>query len=319
MTDPMVGVDVTDLAILTELTKDGRAPARRIALVTGLSTSAVARRLSRLERKGIVKGYTIDVDYRSLGFPVLAIMQIQFDGPADADQAGEFARHTSEIQMVSMTAGEWDFIIQIRAKDKSHLKRIVDRFRANAKVQALRVLVAAERHSQDGLGSVRQTEEETSIEIDELDRGILNLLFENARRTMGDISSRLPLSTSSAKRRIQRLEHRGVIGGYTIVLDHGKAGRPVQSIMEVRFRDPVFTVNFGMMEVEYIFEIVGIPDVALMILRTQNLVDLHNAIGRLRRSAQVKGTKTLIVLDAWRPRHLFLPTSASTFPKPCST
>src|ERR1700727_2277465 len=72
-------------------------------------------------------------------------------------------------------------------------------------------------------------------ELDPLDRAIVALLEENARRSFGDVGERDGLSASAVKRRVDRLEESGVITGYTVVVDHAKAGRPIQAFTEVRF------------------------------------------------------------------------------------
>ena len=72
-------------------------------------------------------------------------------------------------------------------------------------------------------------------ELDHIDHQILELLAENARRTMSDIGERVSLSSSAVTRRIERLERSRVIAGYTVVVDHSKAGRPIQAFTEVRY------------------------------------------------------------------------------------
>ncbi|HEX3946446.1 MAG TPA: Lrp/AsnC family transcriptional regulator [Acidimicrobiales bacterium] len=140
--------------------------------------------------------------------------------------------------------------------------------------------------------------------LDELDHKILELLAENARRTMGDIAARASLSPSAVKRRIERLERTGVISGYTVVVDHAKAGQPIQAFTEIRFAgtadlEQVRTAAAAMPEVQYVFTTAGDPD-ALVWLRAPDVAGLGNAIERLRHSGRVTGTKTLIVLDTWQ-------------------
>ncbi len=71
--------------------------------------------------------------------------------------------------------------------------------------------------------------------LDAIDHQIIDLLSQNARRTMADIGEHVSLSASAVTRRIERLERTGVIAGYTVVVDHRKAGRPIQAFTEVRF------------------------------------------------------------------------------------
>ena len=139
--------------------------------------------------------------------------------------------------------------------------------------------------------------------IDDVDHQILELLAENARRTMGDIAERVALSPSAVKRRIDRLEREGVIAGYTVVVDHSKAGRPIQAFTEIRVAgstdlEGIRAAAGAMPEVQSVFITAGDPD-ALVWLRVPDVERLGEAINQLRRSGRVTGTKTLMVLESY--------------------
>ncbi len=72
-------------------------------------------------------------------------------------------------------------------------------------------------------------------EIDAIDHAILDLLQQNARRTVADIAARVNLSAAPVKRRIDRLEQLGVILGYTLLIDHGKLEGSVEAFTELQF------------------------------------------------------------------------------------
>ncbi len=138
------------------------------------------------------------------------------------------------------------------------------------------------------------------IELDDTDRGILDLLAENARRTLGDIGERVGLSAPAVKRRIDRLEAVGVILGYTTRVDHARLGRPLEAFTELRFSgdarvDAIAGIAESIPEVEAVFTIAGDPD-ALAWIRVSDVHELKQVIDRLRGSGHVIGTKTLIVL-----------------------
>lgn len=136
--------------------------------------------------------------------------------------------------------------------------------------------------------------------LDAIDRTILDLLAENARRTLGDIGGRVGLSAPAVKRRIDRLEGAGVILGYTTRVDHAKLGRPLEAFTELRFSgdarvDAIAGIANEIAEVQAVFTIAGDPD-ALAWIRVSDVHELKRVIDRLRGSGDVIGTKTLIVL-----------------------
>ena len=55
--------------------------------------------------------------------------------------------------------------------------------------------------------------------MDGIDRKIIALLRENARRSFQDIGEQVSLSAPAVKRRVDRLEESGVIKGYTATVD----------------------------------------------------------------------------------------------------
>jgi Lrp/AsnC family leucine-responsive transcriptional regulator len=141
---------------------------------------------------------------------------------------------------------------------------------------------------------------ELEYDLDTTDRTILDLLAENARRTLGDIGERVGLSAPAVKRRIDRLEAAGVILGYTTRVDHAKLGRPLEAFTELRFSgdarvDAIAAIADEIAEVQAVFTIAGDPD-ALAWIRVSDVHELKQVIDRLRGSGDVIGTKTLIVL-----------------------
>jgi Lrp/AsnC family transcriptional regulator, leucine-responsive regulatory protein len=144
-------------------------------------------------------------------------------------------------------------------------------------------------------------------DLDETDRTIIDLLVENARRTLGDIATRVGLSAPAVKRRIDRLEAAGVILGYTTRVDHTKLGRPLEAFCELRFSgdarvDAIAGIGDAIPEVEAVFTIAGDPD-ALAWIRVSDVHELKRVIDRLRSTGEIIGTKTLMVLGTSAFRH----------------
>jgi Lrp/AsnC family transcriptional regulator, leucine-responsive regulatory protein len=159
----------------------------------------------------------------------------------------------------------------------------------------------------------------SNVDLDPTDHQILELLSQNARRTMADIGERVSLSASAVTRRIERLERAGVIAGYTVVIDHRKAGRPIQAFTEVRYAGTadlkeIKDTAIELPEVQAVFTTAGDPD-ALVWLQVPDVERLGQVIEQLRRRGRVTGTKTLIVLDTWS-RHRALEPDRTPAHKP---
>ncbi len=155
----------------------------------------------------------------------------------------------------------------------------------------------------------------SAVDLDQTDHRIIELLSHNARRTMADIGEKVSLSASAVTRRIERLEKSGVIAGYTVVVDHRKAGRPIQAFTEVRFAGTadlkeIKETAIQLPEVQAVFTTAGDPD-ALVWLQVPDVERLGQVIEQLRRRGRVTGTKTLIVLDTWSRQTSFEPERPS--------
>ena len=80
---PEVSPLLDDIArqLLNELQKNARASYADLARITGLSPSAAAERLRRLEDAGVIRGYRAEIDPEALGLGITALIRISADGP----------------------------------------------------------------------------------------------------------------------------------------------------------------------------------------------------------------------------------------------
>lgn len=81
---------------------------------------------------------------------------------------------------------------------------------------------------------------DTTVTLDEVDRGVLHLLQQDARNTTAEgIAERVGVSASTVRNRIGKLEEGGVIQGYQPILDYERANLPLRVlfICTVRARE----------------------------------------------------------------------------------
>jgi DNA-binding Lrp family transcriptional regulator len=138
--------------------------------------------------------------------------------------------------------------------------------------------------------------------IDQIDLAILELLKQDARRTVTDIASRVNLSLAPVKRRIDRLERTGVIRGFTVILDPSKVKTGVDAYSELRIGpggvDELLQFAQSLPEVTEASSLAGDTDILLR-LRVDDLEHLHRIVNELRGNPRVRGIRTLITLKTW--------------------
>jgi Lrp/AsnC family leucine-responsive transcriptional regulator len=120
-------IDAVDHLLLGELQADGRLSLAELGRRVGLSAPAVADRLRRLERSGVITGYGADVDPRALGYTLSAIMRIRPTARL-IPKVAELARETPEVVECHRITGEDCFFMKLHVRHVQHLEEVIDSF-----------------------------------------------------------------------------------------------------------------------------------------------------------------------------------------------
>jgi Lrp/AsnC family transcriptional regulator, leucine-responsive regulatory protein len=119
--------DVTNRRILEELQQDGRLSLAELGRRVGLSPPAVAERVQRLERDGVIVGYHARVDPRAIGYTLMSVIRVR-PAPRQIAKVAELARDTPEIVECHRITGEDCFFMKATVRDVEHLEEVIDRF-----------------------------------------------------------------------------------------------------------------------------------------------------------------------------------------------
>lgn len=124
-----VDLDDLDRAILRALVADGSLSSKSVADLVGLSQPAAWRRVRRLEIAGVIRGRTLLLDRKKLGFSVVVFLGIRLAGKGRLDlEAFERAvQAIPEVQLVQHVLGVYDYRLRIVARDLSDFERILRR------------------------------------------------------------------------------------------------------------------------------------------------------------------------------------------------
>jgi Lrp/AsnC family leucine-responsive transcriptional regulator len=131
------GPDPLDERILRLLVRDARASYTDMGVAVGLSANAVAQRVRRLERSGLIRGYRADLDPAVDGGAVGALVYLRtaIDADADALEAGLAA--LPEVVEVLDLAGPVDYQVRLRCAEQPALYDVVQLIRALPGVTAM--------------------------------------------------------------------------------------------------------------------------------------------------------------------------------------
>jgi Lrp/AsnC family transcriptional regulator, leucine-responsive regulatory protein len=120
-------MDGTDSRLLRELQENARLSLAELGRRVNLSSPAVAERLQRLERSGVITGYRAEVDPKSVGYPIAAFVRIR-PTTRQLHKIPELARDVPEVVECHRVTGEDCFVLKLHLRAMDDLEGILDRF-----------------------------------------------------------------------------------------------------------------------------------------------------------------------------------------------
>jgi Lrp/AsnC family leucine-responsive transcriptional regulator len=120
-------IDQIDEKIVGELLEDGRLPIAELGRRVNLSSPAVAERLKRLERTGVITGYRAQVDPRALGYELLAIVRVK-PAARQLPKIPELAAEIPQVVECHRITGEDCFYLKVYLRSIDELSGLLDQF-----------------------------------------------------------------------------------------------------------------------------------------------------------------------------------------------
>ena len=122
-------MDEIDHRIVALLRENARRSFQDIGERVALSAPAVKRRVDRLERDRVIRGYSADVDPSAIGWNTHAFVELFCEGRMSGEQVREAVGDYPEVEAAYTIAGAPSAILHLRAADTGHLERALERVR----------------------------------------------------------------------------------------------------------------------------------------------------------------------------------------------
>ncbi len=136
--------------------------------------------------------------------------------------------------------------------------------------------------------------------LDNIDIKILNLLQEDSRSSFHEIAKSLKISLGTVHKRVEDLENRGLLKGYTAVLDPVKLGYAMSTVIFIQTEgghlDYVENIISKAANVTSIYEITGDFDLVI-VAKFKDSADLSSFIKQLLTIRHVRRTVTDVALN----------------------
>ncbi len=119
-------VRFSDLELVKLLMKNSRTPYVKLGEALGVSETAIRKRVKRLEERGVIRRYTVEVDPRKLGFEVDALIGLD-TAPERLIAVIEELKAMDEVLSLYSASGDHMILLECWLKDSDELARFVKR------------------------------------------------------------------------------------------------------------------------------------------------------------------------------------------------
>ena len=118
-------IDDTDRKILEILQQNSRTSNADIARSVGMAASATLERIRKLEERGMIRGYGVDLEPRMLGLGILAFIFVKADESLAQAPTAEALAAIPQVLEVHHIAGEDCYLAKVRAASTDTLGRML--------------------------------------------------------------------------------------------------------------------------------------------------------------------------------------------------
>jgi DNA-binding Lrp family transcriptional regulator len=119
-------MDDLDRHLLSLLRENARAAVAALAKKLGVARGTVQNRLARLEKEGVIIGYTVRLKPHVEGQQIRAIMTIAVEGNR-TQSVLKALRGEPAVAALHSTNGRWDFVAELRVENLQEFDSVIAR------------------------------------------------------------------------------------------------------------------------------------------------------------------------------------------------
>ena len=120
-------MDSIDKKILKLLQENGRITVKEITQTISLTAPAVSERIKRLEKDGVIEGYTAIVSPRKMGRTIHAIINVSIQ-PAATEKFVNLVNNEPMVVECYHVTGNYSYLVKVDAYEITDLEKLVMRF-----------------------------------------------------------------------------------------------------------------------------------------------------------------------------------------------
>jgi Lrp/AsnC family transcriptional regulator, leucine-responsive regulatory protein len=117
--------DAIDFQILNALVRNGRSSFASLGDLVGLSPHGAADRVRRLERAGVITGYSATVDLPKIGRGLDAFVDVRLLPNAEPEKFEKFCETLPAVQEIAFVTGRFDYHVRVACESADELDQTV--------------------------------------------------------------------------------------------------------------------------------------------------------------------------------------------------
>lgn len=138
-------MDIIDLKLISLLQKNARVPLKQLAEQVFLSSPATAARIERLEKEGIITGYTVRLNHKKLGFPIIAFINLEVQ-PVQKPEFYPFISGHPNVLECSCVTGHYSMLIKVAFETTEALDSFIGKLQTFGSTETQIVFSTALEH-----------------------------------------------------------------------------------------------------------------------------------------------------------------------------
>jgi DNA-binding Lrp family transcriptional regulator len=136
-----------DAKLIDLLRANAREPTASLARKLGLARSTVQERIARLERDGIIRGYTVRLADGAEANRLRAVVMISTD-PKQADRVSVELKKMPEVRSLAALSGSYDLVAMVETDSAARIDALLDRIgRAPGVARTVSSIILSEKFS----------------------------------------------------------------------------------------------------------------------------------------------------------------------------
>lgn len=129
-----------DTKILRLLKDNSRIPARKLSVEVDVSIPTIYSHVKNLEERGIIKNFTIGIDYKKLGKKICALLGLNVPTAKVQDLVKALANR-KEVYEIYITNGSSNVILKVRVEDLDILKGFIQEISSKEDIHSYQIFI----------------------------------------------------------------------------------------------------------------------------------------------------------------------------------